>query len=292
MSSDFDTLAIFATMEAATSARIALDEAGIPALIDSNDASGALPNLQLVEGIRLSVPEDRFAEAREILGKREPITDDDDIAENALETIAAEAAAARPRPSPFHWVPVAVYSLGLLFAGLLTGFLLTAYGYLDGASSWFHSRFELGVRYDRNRDGKPDLVDYHGPDQKVLRVEEDNNFDGKADSWWYYRWGNLIRGEYDLDFDGVVDKWSEFEHGIFVGSGTDTDGDGKPDVFSLYAHGVLSEIDWKPGGKGLNRREVYAKGVLREVWVRGEGGEMVLRERLDPYGVPIAPAAP
>ncbi len=83
---------------------------------------------------------------------------------------------------------------------------------------------EVPGRYDRNADGRVDLViaDRNG-DGRGDYWATDRNFDGFFDDYQYDRNfdGRIDQWEYDLDYDGVSDK-------IYV----DADGDGKPEMYA------------------------------------------------------------
>ena len=46
---------------------------------------------------------------------------------------------------------------------------------------------------------------------KLMRVEQDNNFDGRVDSWQYYREGKIAHIGVDTDYDGKPDTWYRSE---------------------------------------------------------------------------------
>ena len=66
----------------------------------------------------------------------------------------------------------------------------------------------------------------------------DRNFDGKPDTWEFYRGGQLFRSEVDENFDGVVDGWTRYSAGNFSEATYDNDHNGVPDETVEYTHGV------------------------------------------------------
>lgn len=60
-------LKTFPTMQAAELAMARLTANGIHCSIQSNDAGGMLPFLQVPEGVKLFVPSSQFEEAKELL---------------------------------------------------------------------------------------------------------------------------------------------------------------------------------------------------------------------------------
>lgn len=65
-------LKTFSNVEAAELALAQLTANGIHCSIESNDAGGALPFLQVPEGVKLFVPASQFDEARDLLEPVEP----------------------------------------------------------------------------------------------------------------------------------------------------------------------------------------------------------------------------
>ena len=74
-------------------------------------------------------------------------------------------------------------------------------------------------------------------DKKVYpqKVEVDKNYDGVIDSVEYYQNQKIVRREEDTDFDGTMDSWISYdENGKPVKSERDTNKDGKPDTWVQY----------------------------------------------------------
>ncbi|HEY9069233.1 MAG TPA: hypothetical protein VIV61_03195 [Candidatus Ozemobacteraceae bacterium] len=93
----------------------------------------------------------------------------------------------------------------------------------DAAFSFTQYNSNAG-RYDRNADGRVDLIvaDRNG-DGRGDYWATDRNFDGMIDDYQYDRNldGRIDQWEYDLNYDGVSDK-------IYV----DANGDGRPDMYA------------------------------------------------------------
>jgi hypothetical protein len=92
-------------------------------------------------------------------------------------------------------------------------------------------REEMDVDFD----GRPDWTDHYKDGQRVF-AELDSNFDGRADTFFYYLAADgggkprLDRKERDTDADGKVDLWERFDaDGNVTRTARDTDGDGRMD---------------------------------------------------------------
>lgn len=106
-------------------------------------------------------------------------------------------------------------------------------------------------RYDRNADGRVDLIvaDRNG-DSRGDYWATDRNFDGMIDDYQYDRNfdGRIDQWEYDLNYDGVSDK-------IYV----DADSDGRPDMYAGLNPGAQTytwygNLSGVQGAGGLSRK--------------------------------------
>jgi len=129
--------------------------------------------------------------------------------------------------------------VGLLAASALWGIDRQSPGALADISPPLSSGID-GVRngiseIDRNED---DIVDYrifNDAEGRVVREEMDFNYDGKMDTFYFYKDGALEREEIDSDFDGRVDIWVFIVQGKYIDRyERDTDGDGKPDLVKRF----------------------------------------------------------
>ena len=96
---------------------------------------------------------------------------------------------------------------------------------------------------DADRDGAPEEIRYH--DQKtgvIVRIEQDQDFDGRLDTWVRYDAGIPIEIDRDTDGDGKLDEWQSYgRDGRMVRREVDRNGDGTRDAFDEYQSGSLVE---------------------------------------------------
>jgi hypothetical protein len=89
-------------------------------------------------------------------------------------------------------------------------------------------------KMDSDFDGVYDWTDHYKSGSRVM-TEQDTNFDGRTDIWYYYTDGpdgrpRIDRKTRDTSGDGRVDHWERFDdEGNVMRTGRDTDGDGKMD---------------------------------------------------------------
>ena len=94
------------------------------------------------------------------------------------------------------------------------------------------------VELDRDGDGKIDYRVVYDQAGVVSREEMDYNFDGKMDTFYYYKGGVLQRIEVDSKNTGKIDIWVYLLDGTYVQRyERDTDGDGKPDLVRTFNGG-------------------------------------------------------
>lgn len=103
---------------------------------------------------------------------------------------------------------------------------------------------------DLNVDGKVDLVDHYGTDQKVEMSEFDLDFDGKFDQTVFYNTGKKLRLERDMDFNGKPDYVEFYENGKVVRIERDSNNDGRVDEWQYYENGKLDRIGYDTKGNG------------------------------------------
>jgi hypothetical protein len=112
------------------------------------------------------------------------------------------------------------------------------------AGEWGNSR-ELEVlrrTLDADRNGSPEEVRYVDPGTgRLLRVEQDLDFDGKMDSWKTYANGVLSVRVRDENGDGKADTWERYQDGRLVQLSVDQDHDGVRDLFLRYQGSDLVE---------------------------------------------------
>jgi hypothetical protein len=146
---------------------------------------------------------------------------------------------------------------------------LTHYHYAPNGmkdEEWRYQKGRLASHnIDRNLDGTYDYWAFYDTEGGVERVEEDNNFDGKADAFWTYSNGDIVGMQKDTDFNGV------------------------PDEFCTYKSHLVQEVDVRPNGSLFSTcREFLSNGVVTEIWYGGDSnGNFKEKVVYDPFFNPI-----
>lgn len=118
------------------------------------------------------------------------------------------------------------------------------------------------LSYDSDRDGRFDMKAVMDG-SRVLRVEVDENGDGRPDRWEYYEPGGLAptRIERSVRHDGRVTRTEGFQDGALAWAQDDRNDDGKVDRWETYADGALSTLAIDTQGRGRpNRLITYGDG--------------------------------
>lgn len=106
---------------------------------------------------------------------------------------------------------------------------------------------------DVNGDGAPDLWIYYSPVKpgEVLRQEEATRWDGRVDTWSYFKDGKLVRREVDTQGKGTADRVYYFENDQIVREERDEKGTGYVSFRAIYENGRRAKVeeDTKGGGK-------------------------------------------
>ncbi|HWI19295.1 MAG TPA: hypothetical protein VNT81_16185 [Vicinamibacterales bacterium] len=72
--------------------------------------------------------------------------------------------------------------------------------------------------------------------RRLVRLQADQNGDGRADQWTYLDGNRTLRGEADTDHDGKVDRWEYFgADGALTMVGTSSRNDGVEDTWQITA---------------------------------------------------------
>lgn len=95
---------------------------------------------------------------------------------------------------------------------------------------------------DADQDGFPELIRYVDPGtQRLVRQEEDRNYDGVTDAWSSFEKGALVGRVLDSNDDGNPDIWERYREGRMVSREIDRDDDGVRDAFYDYESTSLVE---------------------------------------------------
>ena len=142
------------------------------------------------------------------------------------------------------------------------------FSYMDGPRV-------VRIEIDQDEDGKIDRWEYYGPDRRLEKVGFSRANDGKVDSWSYTGADGLVaRIEISTRRDGRIDRIEYYEKGAMVRAEEDTDGDGAIDKWEQYEGAHLASIAFDSSHRGTpDRRLVYAAdGDVRiEIDAGGDG---------------------
>ena len=120
------------------------------------------------------------------------------------------------------------------------------------------------LAYDANNNGKDDTwASMDGT--RLLKLEADENEDGRIDRWEYYPAGGAggarqppEKIERATRFDGRVSRTEYFAGGVMAKVEEDTDGNGATDKWETYADGALLTLALDTTGRGsADRRLIY-----------------------------------
>ena len=150
-----------------------------------------------------------------------------------------------------------------LFIGFLVGSMVVAL--------YFYTPYVV-QKFDNNHDGKADgkLVSFGN---RLSRSTYDRNFDGKVDLVYKYKWENeLNSAESDEDFDGIFETFLKFSNGNISWSESDTTGDGFKDYRNEYKNGIL------------NKAIFYDSKTKKPVKVQNYKGQKKVSAQIDTNG--------
>ena len=149
------------------------------------------------------------------------------------------------------------------------------FSYMDGARV-------VRIEIDQNEDGKIDRWEYYGPGQKLEKVGFSRAQDGKEDAWSFVDANGAIdRVEISTRRNEKIDRIERYEKGVLVRAEEDTDGDGKFDKWETYDGERLSSVAFDTTHRGTpDRRLIYsADGSVRlEVDPQGTGTFVVVND--------------
>jgi hypothetical protein len=157
------------------------------------------------------------------------------------------------------------HSFRYLLIGFMIGVLVSVLGFM--VYDYREKHLSGVVKYDLNKDSKPDCF-YYYENGVIVKVEQDRNFDGKIDLWYFYKDGDLHHGVSDNNFDGIVDTWFNFKNGLLAQIEIDTNSDNKSEIIEYYTNGVLSEKVWiHESSRKIWKRALFDSGVMREEYI-------------------------
>jgi hypothetical protein len=210
-----------------------LEQSGLQAHVEGEHLQSGAGELPLGNLVAVSVADEDVPKARQVIRDWEA----------TLATPDPDAAAPAKSSTSSHAI---AFFVGALLAGGTVWALFNGPGQTD----------EL----DRNGDGKIDERFFLSGD-RLERTETDRDFDGRVDAIAEYnRDGDTTVYRSDDDFDGRLESTYNYRDGQVQKFEVDQDGDGRPDMRSLYEHGVLLRTEY------IDRA---AQRVIKTVTFRG-----------------------
>jgi hypothetical protein len=125
--------------------------------------------------------------------------------------------------------------------------------YMDGTKL-------LRIEIDQDEDGKAERWEYYGSDQKLEKVGLSRANDGLVDQWAYRGSdGTLAKMETSTSRDGKVQRTEIYQKGVLVAVEEDADDNGAVDKWETYSGGTLTSVAFDTRGTGHpTRRLLYA----------------------------------
>jgi hypothetical protein len=146
------------------------------------------------------------------------------------------------------------------------------------AGSSLNAPFKNVEVKDINGDGIPDLWIYYNPLKpgEIVRQEESTHWDGKVDSWSYFKEGKLVRREVDTKGSGAADTVYYYDNDQMVREERDERGIGYASFRVLYQNGRRAKLEEDSSGTGKIDHWIY--------YDTSADGEVVLKEERDLNG--------
>jgi len=117
----------------------------------------------------------------------------------------------------------------------------------------------LRIDIDNDEDGRVDRWEYYDADQHLEKIGTSRASDGKEDAWLYPAAdGAIERVTVSTRRDGKIDRTEFYEHDALVRAEEDGDGDGKVDKWETYESGRLASVAFDTVHRGTpDRRFIY-----------------------------------
>lgn len=131
---------------------------------------------------------------------------------------------------------------------------------------------------DINNDGTADLWIYYNPINRseIVRQEEATHWDGRVDTWSYFKDGNLVRREVDTKRRGTADTVYFYENDKIVREERYENGTAHVSFRAIYQNGRRARLEEDTKGRGKTDRWIY--------YDTSKEGEIVLKEESDLNG--------
>lgn len=116
----------------------------------------------------------------------------------------------------------------------------------------------IRLSLDADRDGKPEQIRYiERRSGKIVRKEQDRDYDGTLDSWHDYEDGQLAARVIDADGNGRPDAWEQYTGRRMTSRAIDRDNDDVKDAFYRYQGDSLVEERHDSDNDGRIDRRVF-----------------------------------
>lgn len=131
---------------------------------------------------------------------------------------------------------------------------------------------------DINGDGVPDLWIYYNPliPSEIVREEEATHWDGRVDTWSYFKNGKLVRREVDTKGKGTADLFYSYDNDKIIREERDEYGTGHLSFRATYQNGRRAKVEKETHGGGKTDFWIYYDTT--------KDGEIVLKEERDLNG--------
>ena len=107
-------------------------------------------------------------------------------------------------------------------------------------TSYMNGNKFLRIEIDQDEDGKVDRWEYYGADQKLEKVGRSTSNDGRPDSWAFQSTpGVLGKVQVSTRRDGTPNRTEFYQNNELLRAEEDADGDGRTDRWETYANGAL-----------------------------------------------------
>jgi hypothetical protein len=128
------------------------------------------------------------------------------------------------------------------------------FSYMDGGRV-------IRIEIDNDEDGRLDRWEYYGTDQKMLKVGLSRGNDGKPDVWMFQGpEGSVEKVEVSTRRDGKANRTEFYENGMVARAEEDGDGDGQVDKWEIYERGALARVSFDTTKSGKPTQTIDYSG--------------------------------
>jgi hypothetical protein len=132
------------------------------------------------------------------------------------------------------------------------------YSYMNG------TKF-IRIEIDNDEDGKIDRWEYYGPNQKIEKVGVSRANNGKPDAWMFENPDSSVRRiEISTRHDGKVNRVEFYDEGVLARAEEDGNGDGRPDKWETYESGALATAAFDTKHSGVADRTIDYRNVEKK----------------------------